>query len=190
MNLSEIIQKILPMPAEKAELIADSWKDVDFKAGDLILKEGKVSRQTYFLKEGFIRSFTHDTEGNEVTTRIYAAPDFANDFLSYFKGVSVKEHYQALTDCSCRSLDFDRMQYLFHNIPEFREFGRMMLTLNYEKVHSRMLSMIQQTAETRYLNLLEHRPEVIQHLPLKIIASYLGITDSSLSRIRREIAKK
>jgi hypothetical protein len=62
--------------------------------------------------------------------------------------------------------------------------------MNYEHLHERMLSMIKDSAEVRYLNLLEKEPEMFQIIPLKIIASYLNITDSSLSRIRREIQQK
>jgi CRP-like cAMP-binding protein len=82
------------------------------------------------------------------------------------------------------------VQSNFHNIPEFREFGRMMLVTNYSILNDRMIGMIKDTAETRYLNLLKQHVDIYQHVPLKIIASYLGITDSSLSRIRKELSKK
>ena len=63
----------------------------------------------------------------------------------------------------------------------------MMLTLNYAALQSQMISLHTRTAEQRYQDLLENRPDVIQHVPLKIIASYLGMTDSSLSRIRKSL---
>ncbi len=66
----------------------------------------------------------------------------------------------------------------------------MMLINNYSRLKDRMLGMIQHTAEQRYLKLIETHPEIFQHAPLKNIASYLGITDTSLSRIRKEISKK
>ena len=82
------------------------------------------------------------------------------------------------------------MQANFHGIPEFREFGRMMLITNYANLKERMLGMIKDTTETRYLKLMQTHPDIFQNVPLKIIASYLGITDSSLSRIREETTKK
>lgn len=66
----------------------------------------------------------------------------------------------------------------------------MMLVTNYSALHNRMLGMIKDTAETRYLTLMQKHPDIFKHVPLKIIASYLGITDTSLSRIRKEIALK
>jgi hypothetical protein len=87
-------------------------------------------------------------------------------------------------------MSYEDVQANFHGIPEFREFGRMMLITNYANLKSRMLGMIKDTAENRYLKLMTNQPEIFQNVPLKIIASYLGITDTSLSRIRKEIAIK
>jgi len=82
------------------------------------------------------------------------------------------------------------LQTLFHNIPEFREFGRMILVKGFIAFKQRALSLINETAEQRLENLVKVRPEIFQKAPLKNIASFLGVTDTSLSRIRREIAKK
>jgi len=75
-------------------------------------------------------------------------------------------------------------------MPEFREFGRLNIINLYGILKQRMLSMLQETAEQRYSNLINSNPEVLQHVPLKYIASYLGITDTSLSRVRKEFTKK
>jgi hypothetical protein len=87
-------------------------------------------------------------------------------------------------------MSYEKVQQCFHNYPEFREFGRMMLVTNYSILHDRMLGMIKDTAENRYLKLMKHYPDIFQNVPLKIIASYLGITDTSLSRIRKELSSK
>jgi hypothetical protein len=75
-------------------------------------------------------------------------------------------------------------------MPEFREFGRTILVNAYAQLKQRMLAMIQETAEQRYAYLLQTNPDIFQHAPLKNIATYLGITDTSLSRIRKEFSKK
>jgi hypothetical protein len=82
------------------------------------------------------------------------------------------------------------MQTNFHTFPEFREFGRLNIINHYSILKQRMLSMLQETAEQRYGNLINSNPEILQTAPLKHIASYLGITDTSLSRIRKEFIKK
>ena len=82
-------------------------------------------------------------------------------------------------------MSYEKVQTCFHTYPEFREFGRMMLVTNYSNLHDRMLGMVKDTAENRYLKLLKNHPDIFQNIPLKIIASYLGITPQSLSRIRK-----
>ena len=75
-------------------------------------------------------------------------------------------------------------------MPEFREFGRSLLVSGFASLKSRMLSMITATAEERYEKLLQTNPSIFQTAALKHIASYLGVTDTSLSRIRKKFAKQ
>jgi CRP-like cAMP-binding protein len=189
-KLIQFIQHILPMPTEKAQQVVQHFTVKKLAKNDYLLKEGKVSKESYFIEDGFLRAYVIDMDGNEVTTNFYGKNIFANDFLSFFKRIPSNENIQALADCTTWSIAYEDLQRCFHSIPEFREFGRMMLINNYSLLQHRMLGMIQLTAEQRYLNLIETHPEIFHHAPLKNIASYLGITDTSLSRIRKEISKK
>ncbi|SNR17215.1 putative transcriptional regulator, Crp/Fnr family [Tenacibaculum jejuense] len=176
------------MQDEKAAKIASFFEMETLNKGDLIIREGKTSKKSYFLESGIIRCYIIDLNGEEVTTRFYSAPDFLNDYLSFFKQKPSEENYEVLLDCKAWSINLENVQYCFHNIPEFREWGRMLLTLNYVKMHKHMISFHKHTAQERYENLLKNHPEIIQNIPLKIIASYLGITKYSLSRIRKNIS--
>ena len=109
---------------------------------------------------------------------------------SFFNRTPSKESIVALCDCKGWFITFDQLQLLFHSIYEFREFGRSVLVQGYISLKQRMLSQINESAETRYANLLNNNPEIFQNAPLKNIATYLGITNTSLSRIRKEFSKK
>lgn len=124
-------------------------------------KKARSAVTLTFLADGFIRCFTVDTAGNEITTRIFSAPDFINDYQSFFKQKPTLENYEAITDCRVKTLDLKNAQYCFHELPEFREWGRMMLTMNYVRLHQHFLSMHKETAEERYLKLLEQKAEII-----------------------------
>ncbi len=100
------------------------------------------------------------------------------------------ENIQALTDSRGYSISYDKLNMLFHSIPEFRDFGRAMLVREFAAFKQRTLSLINKSAEERYANLLNNNKELFQYAQLKYIASYLGITDTSLSRIRKEFSKK
>ncbi len=184
------IQNALPIPMPKAIEIVSHFKEIDIPKNHCLIQAGKVSNEYLFLLEGFIRSYTFDTEGNDITTNFYSNNQIVLEVSSFFNRTVAQENYQALTDCKGLIINYDQLQFLFHSIPEFRELGRKILVQNITALKQRMLSMINQTAEQRYENLMLTKPEILQNAPLKNIATYLGITDTSLSRIRKEFAKK
>ena len=186
-RLVAFIQNIVPVSDTAAQGIAAHFDEKHIAKNDFLLKEGKVCNDYMFLEQGFMRAFTHDTEGNDVTTGFHIPDSIVFETASYFKRINSLESIQALIDCTGWYLDCQRLNELFHSIPEFREFGRGVLVNGFVTLKQRMLSMINETAEERYQALLTTNPEILQHAQLRHIASYLGITDSSLSRIRKEI---
>ncbi len=180
---------MFPIPEEIVKRITAPFCHFTLDKNLTLIEKNTISTKTYFLEEGYMRSYILNEENEEITTNIYVAPCFVNDFLSFFKKQPTKVIYQTITDCSFWETSLENVQKNFHTIPEFREFSRLLFVINYSKLNDRLIEMASQKAETRYLNLLKEQPLVIQHFPLKIIASYLGITDSTLSRIRKEISK-
>ena len=187
--LTDFILKVYPMPLNEAEKIADRFTACSFEKGDYLLRSGKTNNVYHFMIEGYARAYTYDLDGNDVTTAFYGPQQIVCELFSFFKRIPSQENIQALTPMTTWQLTFDELQDVFHSQLLFREFGRMVLINAYAGLKTRMLSMIQQTAEERYAMLLKMNPGIFQHAPLKQIASFLGITDTSLSRIRKEFAK-
>jgi CRP-like cAMP-binding protein len=189
-SLINVIQSGIPISMERTQDIVAHFNKIDIHKNDFFLKEGSVSNNYLFLENGLMRAFTFDTNGDEITTAFYSNNQFVFEVASLFQRIPSKENIQAIEDCQGWSLTFDSLQTLFHTIPEFREFGRGILVKGFISFKQRSLSLINETAEQRYENLMKERPEILQRAPLKHIASYLGVTDSSLSRIRRQFLKK
>jgi CRP-like cAMP-binding protein len=189
-NLILFIERILPVPRTKVEEIAAHFQQMRIAKNDYFIKKGRVSNNYLFLETGFIRAFTFDLDGNEVTTEFYSNNQIVLEVGSFFQQTVSRENFLALEDCTGWFITFDRLQILFHTIQEFREFGRMILVKGFISFKQRTISLINETAEQRYESLMKTRPEIFQKAPLKYIASYLGITDTSLSRIRREFSHK
>jgi CRP-like cAMP-binding protein len=189
-KLESYITKLLPIPLEKVKIVTENYDRKQVEKGSFLLKENKISDAIYFLESGCVRSYLFDKNGDDVTINIFMAPCFVSDFLSFFRQQHSQENIETLSHCDLWQMNYEQVQANFHNIPEFREFGRMMLVTNYAKLQERMIGMVKDTAETRYLKLLKQQPDIFQHVPLKVIASFLGITDTSLSRIRKELMKK
>jgi CRP-like cAMP-binding protein len=175
---------------ETANEIASRFEEKNISKGGFFLEEHKISNEYFFLENGFMRAFAFDTQGNDVTTGFYSSNQVAFEVSSFFTRIKSKENIQALQDCDGWFINYEQLNDLFHTLPEFREFGRSILVKGFAALKVRMLSMITETAEQRYEALLKTNPEIFQQAALKHIASYLGITDTSLSRIRKEFAKR
>lgn len=169
--------------------IISAFRQVNFKKGEFMLSEGKTAHFYWFIESGFARSFVTDFEGNDITMDFYATTDIVIEWPSFFLRMPTRENIQALTDCVCWQIDFEAFQQLFHSIEKFREAGRTRLVGSYFALKRHRVSMIADDAKKRYLQLLADKPHIFQQTPLKHIATYLGITDTSLSRIRKEAAK-
>ncbi len=174
----------------KAGEIATHFTEKIILKHEYHLREGHISNEYLYLEEGFMRSFAYDLTGADVTTHFYSKNQVVFEVSSFFNRTAARENIQALTDCKGWYITYEQLNALFHAMPDFREFGRSILVKGFTSLKIRMLSMITESAEERYVGLLKTSPEIFQYAPLKHIASYLGITDSSLSRIRKEFAKK
>ncbi|WP_373517471.1 Crp/Fnr family transcriptional regulator [Pricia sp.] len=169
--------------------ICDAHKKTMYKKGDFLLKEGQIANEYLILEKGLIRAFVHDFNGNDITTNFFSENEIVIEVSSLFQRMPTQENVKALTDCVCWNMDFEVFQELYHAIPIFNEWGRAWMAQSLFECKQRSVSMITDSATQRYLQLLKEKLEVIQYAHLKQIASYLGITDSSLSRIRKETAK-
>ena len=187
MDLIGTFYSDLALTPDELTAIKEKHEAVTIKKGDFILTNGQVATAYYLLEYGLTRSYLHDYEGNEVTINFCSCNDVVIEVASFFQRSPTVENIQALTDTKLWKIRFNDFQELFHQIPEFREWGRSWMVK--ELVHSknRAVAMITEPATTRYLRLIKEKPILIQLAPLKHIASYLGITDTSLSRIRKEI---
>ena len=183
--LSQVYKHPLINP-EELQRIIDSHYKVTFKKGDCILNKGEISKGYLLIEKGLMRSFALDYKGDEITTDFYSKHEIVIEVLSLFQRVPSQETIHALTDCDCWMLDYAIFQELYHSIPGFSEWGRLWMTNRLFHFKKRSVEMVTISAKDRYLQLIKEKPEVVLQSPLKYIASYLGITDTSFSRIRKE----
>jgi CRP-like cAMP-binding protein len=170
------------------EIILNQYQRIEFAKNDFFIEEGSTANFYYFIESGFARSFVIDLEGNDISTKFFSSTDIVIDWHSYFLKTKCRENIQAITACVAWKITFENFMKLF-NIEAFREVGRTRLVNNYFELKNHSVSIIADPAKDRYLNLIKLKPNIVQNVPLKQIATYLGITDTSLSRIRKEIAE-
>ena len=167
--------------------LCDAHEKVTFKKGDFVLRNGQTANEYYIIVSGLMRSFVYDTQEHDITTNFFTESQIAIEVSSLFQRIPTRENIQALTDCTCWKIDFAIFQELFHSIKGFSEWGRSWMAGQLFDFKQRSVEIIAESATERYLKLIKEKPQVIRQAPLKHIATYLGVTDTSLSRIRKEI---
>jgi CRP-like cAMP-binding protein len=176
--------------AAEIETIQSKFKRAEFSKHTAILRAGETARHYWYVETGFVRSYALNPNGEDITTHFYAPGDIIIDWPSFFLSQPTRETIETLTDCTGWGIDYQSFQQLFHTIPTFRDSGRTRLVTSYFELKRHSVSLIADSAADRYRRLVQEKPHITQNAPLKHIASYLGVTDTSLSRIRREIASK
>lgn len=188
---TELFEHIYYHPTLKPEdfkKIAIAHTRIEIAQNELLLKIGKTANEFYLIENGLFRSFLYDFNGNEVTHEFYCNSEILIESLSLFQRLPSRENFQALTNSVVWKIDYERFNQLLKEIEGFREWGRTWATNQLFILKQRSINALTVNATDKYLHLLKDRPEIVLRSPLKHIASYLGITTTSLSRIRKEIS--
>lgn len=188
---SQLLQDAYRYPSlsrSDMEKIISKHEQVSFQKNEYLLQAGQTANAYYIIESGLVRSYLFDFQGNEITTDFVSVGEIANEVASLFQRTPTKEYMQALTDVRAWKIDFDTFQELYLSIPALTEWGRAWMTTQLVLSKKRATEMITDTAVQRYAILMKEKPQILQLAPLKHIASYLGVTDTSLSRIRKEFA--
>lgn len=175
---------------EDYEAISIAHSMIQCSQGALLLEQGKVATAFYLIEKGVLRSYVYDYNGKETTTEFYCPGEILIESFSLFQRVPSRENFQALSAVTAWKMEYSVFRQLLDDIEGLREWGRIWATSQLYSLKQRSINTLTVPATDRYLELLKERPAVIEHSPLKYIASYLGITDTSLSRIRKEIAAR
>lgn len=186
-SLLAFILNTVTIPRNEAQEIADSFQPKKLNKGEFLVKENQISDHYFYLEKGIMRTFLYDLEGSEITTDFFVENNIVFDVTCFFNRVRSEVNVQAVTDCTGFRISYEELNTLFHNKPAFRDFGRAVLVKGFIASKKRSYAMINKTAEERYRGLLVSNPEILKYAQLKHIASYLGVTDSTLSRLRKNL---
>lgn len=184
--LTQVYQHPLFKETELKSVISAHTR-IEIPKGTSLLSIGAPNNCYYIVEQGLIRAYVYDYRGADITTQFYTPRNVVIEAISLFNRMPAVENIHTLSDCVVWEMPFDTFQLLYHSIPAFSEWGRSWMSLRMFELKQRSIEMITLSAVDRYLKLMEEAPAVLQQAPLKHIASYLGITDSSLSRIRKEV---
>ncbi|WP_076551098.1 Crp/Fnr family transcriptional regulator [Chryseobacterium ureilyticum] len=172
---------------KEIEMVQHYFEPVSFSKNIVIEEAGKVPNYLYYIVSGYLRLFYMDENGNEITTHINCPPGFFTSY-SHFISETVSDHnVECVTACELLRITKENLDHLVKQSHAMKDFSISVFqhSIAYNENRSRELSTL--NAEQRYLKLLKDYPEIIQHVPIQYIASFLGMKPESLSRIRRKI---
>ncbi len=164
----------------------DCSSTVSFKKGDYLLRQGHVCRQSFQVLSGIARKYMVAGD-KELTTEFFFETDVAISFESYVMQTPSNEHIQAITDMSASVMDYTAFQHAKAQYPQLAELDAMLGDYYAVWLEKRLFQFHTLSATERYQLLLTNQPELVQKVPLTFIASYLGISLETLSRIRARI---
>lgn len=156
------------------------------KKKDLILKQGEICKELIFLETGCARSF-YTKKSKDITSYVYFEGSFISIMQSFLGQEPSKLSYEAVEDCELFVLHFDDLQKLYQSSLKFERIGRLMVEKLLIEAEERLSSFILESPEERYLHLIAGNPNLVRKIPQHYLASMLGITPISLSRIRSRI---
>ncbi|RCH55597.1 Crp/Fnr family transcriptional regulator [Mucilaginibacter hurinus] len=164
-------------------------KTLHLAAGETYIKEGTLTSKLAYIKKGLIRGYTVKENGEEATILIRWEDQFAASHDNIILRRPSRLTYQAVEDTTLLELDYDAAQKIFDKNPRFAEARNFFILNMLADSLARVEAFILLTPEERYKRLLKDKPAVVERIPDKYIATMLGITPVSLSRIRKRIVK-
>lgn len=185
MQLSSIITSIYSIPDSSIEKIIERCEKVKYPKKHLLSREGTIENSIYFLSKGLVRAFS-TLNGEETTFWIGTEGQIICSIRNYVEKKPSYESIETLEDCLLYKINNEQLEKLYLKDIYIANWGRKFIEHEIIKTESQLISQLFYSAKERYQYLLKENPKLLQRVPLHIIASYLGMTQVSLSRIRAE----
>lgn len=186
--LIDLLLQYSPLTGQQIELIGSKTETRRLKSGDYFSEAGRTANEVGFVVQGIFRVCYYSKEGNEITRYFIDENNFLVDLNSYTYQIPSSEYIQAVTDADLIVFKRKDLTDIANTIVGWDKITNQITTKAFLDKVNRISPMLAEDATTRYRNFLEQFPKLALRVPLSYLASYLGITQQSLSRIRKNIS--
>jgi CRP-like cAMP-binding protein len=183
----KVTEKIT-LTEEEFEICKTLFTPRKLRKKQFMLQEGDISRYQIFVNKGLLRSYTIDEKGAEHILQFALEGWWTADLYSFFTDEPSLFNIEALEDSELLLITRSSWETLLEKVPVFERYFRILIQNSLIATQRRLMGSLSETAEKKYLKFMKMYPESIQRVPQHMIASYLGITRETLSRLRRDIA--
>ncbi|MBL7697857.1 MAG: Crp/Fnr family transcriptional regulator [Chitinophagaceae bacterium] len=182
-RLLQVLNAIYPMSHELIEYLAAHIKHRILSRRQFLLRAGHVSRDICFIESGLMRCY-YLKDDTEISSWFMKEDDVIVSVESFFQQKISYESIQALETTNLYCISYEELQLLYKTFPEFNFIGRVLTERYYTQSEQRLYSIRMQKSRNRYKHLMDTHPELIMRVPSKYLASYLGVREETLSRLR------
>lgn len=187
-SINNIIFKNLSFSKEEIKIIESVFFKETYKKGTYLLKAGDIVNCQHYISEGCLRSYHTDAQGREYTVQFGIKDWWMSDYTAFFSNTKAIMNIEVLQDATLYKITREHQEYLYEKIPQVESFFRKKMERAFSAFQKRILSELSLTATERYVNFTKSYPNIQKYIKNYHIASYLGITTESLSRIRKELS--
>ncbi len=186
-QLTAYIKGIIDVSEEELTTILSHFKPLTPLKNEVLLTHGQTSQRTFFVGKGCLRILFINENGQDATRYFAFENQFATALISFITRQPSEEFIQAVEDTELLYINHTDFHHLLEIVPPWEKFYRHYLEGAYVNNTNRLMTFITLDAKERYRQLLQENPAIVQRLPNKIVASYLGISQETLSRIKSKI---
>ena len=188
-SLFALLMSIYPLSEELINYLRANLEIKELKKGDYLLKKGRVCTHIYFIESGLLRCF-YKKNGAEATSWLMTEGNVIVSVSSFFNQKESRESIRAMEATVLVGIPFEKLEYMNRTFIEFNFHGRVLSQKYYAISDDQLYAIKMQRAPERYLHLLDTQPELFDRVPAKYIASLLGISEPTLSRVRKKYTPK
>ena len=183
------VSRFITLTPEEEQYFISLLKFKKLKKKQYLVQEGDIVRYDYFVNKGCLRTYTIDERGLEHVVQFSIEDWWTGDMYSFLTNTPARYTIDALEDSELLCLERLALEELYIKVPKFERFFRHLLQNAFVALQERIIANLSQTADDRYCSFVTKYSDMEKRIPLKQIASYLGITPESLSRIRSNYIK-
>ncbi len=187
--LRQIMDQLIPLTDSDWAFVQAAFVEKQFPKKTVLVSAGAIVREVYFVVGGCLRLY-YEKDGTDISAYFFTEGQFAGAYDSFITHTPSPHFVETLESSHVLSLSFEALQRLYEQVPATNEFVRKVIEHRFVDLHQLFTAFILDSPEERYQQLLTHRPDLLQRVPQHHLATYLGITPISLSRIRKRIMSR
>lgn len=189
-NIENYLSQVLGIPTTAIPTCNDFYITKKVAKGEFLLQGGEICNSSFFVEKGLLRMFSIDKNGKEHVIQFAPENWLISDRSSLHFNQKSQYYIEAVEESEVVLLNRDFFTKMVEIYPKIAENNDLLLQKHIRNLQNRVNSLLADTAEERYLTFIKIYPDILQRVPQWMVASYLGITPESLSRVRKELARK